>query len=622
MRISQKILLLIATILFSSAYLTASEYPLEDFYLKGNIEKIINGNDNPTNKKYKLEKYREEIKNTPIDFQIMYYKYLHNIYYKEYNRTKSMELADILIEIFEIKKDRKGIAEYSIKKAEDLMGYENGRAEFIIEEALKTAIDLNDDNLIIFANSNLASVKSAMGFHFEALDILNNAELFLTEKVNSEQKIELFSEIAFVYDTMKNFKKAKLYYIKVIDVYDNEKYPIDEGYIYALSNLADLAESDIEITEINESIEKIKKEIKDDYLIFYANQIYAKTNVKNKDALNIIDGVIHYFQKVGNKSEELISQKIKLDILSYQNKSKEIIELINKMNQVEVKKINHEKINELNIIKYKHLALAYKDLKDLKRAYENYVYYEEKYKESYSENFTKTIRDLKIFFNVIEKEEEVDKLRREAEGRKNKIIMDKVIIEDKERVIYGMYIILIIIILITLVIIFGYKKITRTSRVDDLTQVLNRMTITDLAKKMFDNENEPLSVTLMDIDFFKKINDHYGHNVGDEVLREVSRVMKEALGNNSYGGRYGGEEFLIVSKLNHNEACELAEVIRKKIQDIRINEYPEMRLSASFGVSCREKNCVYKSVEDLIKKSDERLYMAKGNGRNKVVCNS
>ncbi|PFP30792.1 hypothetical protein COJ96_02175 [Bacillus sp. AFS073361] len=152
---------------------------------------------------------------------------------------------------------------------------------------------------------------------------------------------------------------------------------------------------------------------------------------------------------------------------------------------------------------------------------------------------------------------------------------------------------------------------------DTLTKIPNRR----MLDKWLENEiqlsetnHSSFSVIYFDIDHFKKVNDKHGHEVGDEVLKEFAAIVKENVPNNSYLGRWGGEEFLIVAP-NHStkEATELAERLRDIIKD---HFFPEVgSITASFGVSTFTAN---DQPRTIIWRADVGLYEAKLSGRNSV----
>ena len=130
---------------------------------------------------------------------------------------------------------------------------------------------------------------------------------------------------------------------------------------------------------------------------------------------------------------------------------------------------------------------------------------------------------------------------------------------------------------------------------------------------------------MSDIDFFKKVNDTYGHAVGDCVLKNVAKTIKKELREEDIASRYGGEEFIfLLPHTNIEEARIVAERLRKaiekkkiNIEDYNIENTKEISVTISIGVS--EFNKADKMPEILYKKADEALYQAKDGGRNRVV---
>ena len=125
-----------------------------------------------------------------------------------------------------------------------------------------------------------------------------------------------------------------------------------------------------------------------------------------------------------------------------------------------------------------------------------------------------------------------------------------------------------------------------------------------------------ISILFIDLDNFKKVNDTYGHGIGDEVLKKVANILKESVRGTDIAARYGGEEFAI-SFLGADEenASIKAEEIRKVIEKTIFNDYPDLKISASIGVATID----HLSRTDLIKFADRAMYEAKNSGKNKVV---
>jgi diguanylate cyclase (GGDEF)-like protein len=125
-----------------------------------------------------------------------------------------------------------------------------------------------------------------------------------------------------------------------------------------------------------------------------------------------------------------------------------------------------------------------------------------------------------------------------------------------------------------------------------------------------------MSLILLDIDYFKKVNDVYGHNAGDKTLVQVSHTILKILRNVDVVCRWGGEEFLIIlptADIEH--AISIAEKLRKAIEDLCIDVVG--KITASFGVSQVREG---EEMQESIDRADKALYLAKDSGRNCVKC--
>lgn len=167
------------------------------------------------------------------------------------------------------------------------------------------------------------------------------------------------------------------------------------------------------------------------------------------------------------------------------------------------------------------------------------------------------------------------------------------------------------------------RNIHKISITDGLTNLYNRRAITKLLEQSLDENLKlacPVSIILLDVDLFKRINDQYGHAVGDKALQAVSATLQNILRKVDQLGRYGGEEFLIVlSQTELEQAVVIAERCRQAISDaILYDEQDEkLQVTASFGVSS-SAHCGYQ-IDKLVRQADKYLYQAKEQGRNQVV---
>lgn len=159
----------------------------------------------------------------------------------------------------------------------------------------------------------------------------------------------------------------------------------------------------------------------------------------------------------------------------------------------------------------------------------------------------------------------------------------------------------------------------RLSTVDGLTKVLNRHGI-ELFVESLKAAKLPTSVIVIDLDHFKRINDHRGHYDGDRVLQTVGEVLRNHTRNTDGLGRWGGEEFILVCPgASLSKAADLAEKLRVRIMQTNFIPDDPLAVTASFGVATSPGGG---SFEDAFKQADEALYLAKSRGRNCVVAAS
>lgn len=131
--------------------------------------------------------------------------------------------------------------------------------------------------------------------------------------------------------------------------------------------------------------------------------------------------------------------------------------------------------------------------------------------------------------------------------------------------------------------------------------------------------HSPLSILLLDIDFFKKINDNYGHLSGDHILKKVAQIFQENSETTDICCRYGGEEFVaILPNTNLSKAKKIAQSLRKKIeqQKFQVKGEKDVSLTISIGVTQYQENDLHKEI--FIGRCDQALYLAKNKGRNRV----
>lgn len=159
---------------------------------------------------------------------------------------------------------------------------------------------------------------------------------------------------------------------------------------------------------------------------------------------------------------------------------------------------------------------------------------------------------------------------------------------------------------------------------DSLTQVNNRRYFFNRSNIQLEysiRENKNFSVGMLDIDFFKKINDNYGHLIGDFILKEFAKDIKNSIRPYDLLARYGGEEFVVLLvDCNKTDATNIIERLRVKIEN-KLFEFDSAKINFTFscGISDFFENQQEQSIDNILKMADNRMYFAKKNGRNKII---
>ncbi|MBA7594547.1 MAG: diguanylate cyclase [Calditrichaeota bacterium] len=165
------------------------------------------------------------------------------------------------------------------------------------------------------------------------------------------------------------------------------------------------------------------------------------------------------------------------------------------------------------------------------------------------------------------------------------------------------------------------KELAHMAMYDALTDILSRRALLEQAeveRQRTKRYGRDLSLLMIDIDHFKKVNDTYGHLIGDIVLKEVAQTLKKQTRRSDFVGRYGGEEFLIIlPETSLNKALVLAEKLRKQVSELTIPVDGQVLKDITISIGATE----YEddpNIDEFINRSDKWLYAAKQNGRNQV----
>lgn len=168
------------------------------------------------------------------------------------------------------------------------------------------------------------------------------------------------------------------------------------------------------------------------------------------------------------------------------------------------------------------------------------------------------------------------------------------------------------------------RELARLSISDGLTGLYNHRHIQEVVHEEFERAKrtrEPLSVVMFDLDHFKRVNDTYGHQVGDRVLQEMARILRSTAREIDKLGRYGGEEFIaVLPDTGIDDAVTFAERVRERVErhPFDVGRGQPIHLTVSAGVATYPHPAVY-NPKTLIHRADQALYAAKNAGRNRVM---
>ncbi|TFW34666.1 bifunctional diguanylate cyclase/phosphodiesterase [Massilia horti] len=193
----------------------------------------------------------------------------------------------------------------------------------------------------------------------------------------------------------------------------------------------------------------------------------------------------------------------------------------------------------------------------------------------------------------------------------------------------GLYVVVVV-----FVLLFELTKTQGFIKLEQALKIINELAIRDELTgshnrrhliKLIENEKERTArlgslfcLCLLDIDYFKRINDTYGHSAGDTVLREFAATVQRQIRESDSFGRYGGEEFLLMlPETSIDEARALAERVRTQISKLAFSSLPDLSVTVSIGIAEFRTN---ESIAQTVGRADEALYLAKSNGRDQVVC--
>lgn len=453
---------------------------------------------------------------------------------------------------------------------------------------------LNLIGVVYFYN---AMYEPALENFLRALHLLEETEEYLTMS-------RIFNNMGEVYKEVGNLQEALICYNKSLNL--SEKYNYTTNIAVILENMGEIY---FLKKEYAYSIECYKKSYD---ILIKQNDITALSEVENSI------GKIHFIQKEYHEARECYNSALaKLEGIENKFFSIEVL-----MNLAELEMLEAEDLflfylrkaikygEEINARKklseiYKITTEFYERKGDFRLSLQFYKKYHLMEQEIETTVISHKLEIIKIELSKSFSGEEAEKITRLNKQLEKDIGSQNLLLHKMEK---------------------ANKNLIVEVTSDELTNIPNRRGVKIYISKVWkESEIRPINLALLmiDIDYFKRYNDYYGHLEGDNCLKKVASCLKSVFGN-KYGilGRFGGEEFVCFIKgLDYKDVLERSELLRSSIEKLDINyiwnkgSYPvTISIGGVFGCSSE-----FKSSQDMYLIADEELYKAKNEGRNKVI---
>ena len=453
--------------------------------------------------------------------------------------------------------------------------------------------------LVVSKNETLNNMFSMLASRKQLKD--KNLEVLIYDENKSYKNIQAVyvdSSFSEVYEKLFfEFEKQNALFIS--DEYKNQK----QVMINLLKNEAKI---NFEINKAN--ILNRSLEISPNLILLGGTQIdVAKLYKSSQDELKEQkETILSLNQRIKEKNSELIS---KIDSIEEQ---KSVIQTqVKNIEKYEDKIYNQGKLLEEQT---KQLNEIYRNIEAEKQKLSNAIL-DVKNKEDVVKSLVELQKQKQEEFEKTKKDLEL--LNFQIEDQKNKLLLKETIISEQKNAMFILAILFIIILVLGINGIRQNRLLRDLSQTDTLSGLYNRRFMNKKLEEeisKYKRYRTPFSILLVDIDHFKKINDNYGHDKGDFVIKTISSLIRRNIRSSDICSRWGGEEFLILaSNSDLKSALKLSENLKELIEKSQFET--KYSITISIGVSTFDENL---SQEELLKLADNALYKAKKNGRNRV----
>lgn len=503
------------------------------------------------------------------------------------------------------------------------------RTEGKIQEAKRTADALYRDVRESWPDNKLSDIvleraylNSYLYRYQEAFELMELALAHAYESDDPFQLVETYNVFSILYGALNDYPSSIDYLKKSIEIMEANPKFTQNTYLYV--NLADSYRAAEDFEQANAYLDKsfqIAKDTGDISLKAYAHQVKGRLFVDQKNfeaALNHILTSQELHKEVG---EELFSFEIHTELA---NIFLELGQLDKASQHLVIAKEYAQQLGsqDTHYINRLESQLAFKR-GNFEQAYEQLNESYTQYRKQFNDNLT-------YVSNLSREQLDQERLVFENKLLEQENKLNAQYVKESKKYSYILWVLILLLLLvvgIALWIMLRYRSVARTNHrmayTDNLTKLPNRRHVfrtLELQHRSSGQTRKPYSVILFDIDFFKSINDRFGHNVGDKVIQATRNICESVLRDSDTVGRIGGEEFLILlPDTGIKEAYGIAERLREYFESYNFDDLaPGLKVTSSFGVT--EYMPDDETLDLVINRADRLLYKAKNEGRNQVMA--
>lgn len=489
-------------------------------------------------------------------------------------------------------------------------------AKKVFETVIPIVETLDNPPLLGQAHGKFGLSSYYNGEHERALKHLQQAFELISEN-DRTQAATILANIALVYDATGEHDTALDYFFKSLEFIDPKRFELDAsityyniGYVSIKAKKYTQAEEylnrSLEIAERNNIVQGVAFAKSQLGVLELERKAFEKAENYLKQSLEMARSM---------KNERLVDMSMfhLMQVASGLQQTEKVASLIEGL------LARHgDKDDKQKVIILKHAADYYATQQDYDKSIDYYQKVITVLDEALKSNRMKEMAQAQQDFDKKLQAQELEILK-----QRNELQALSIEKERNQKAIFILAALVLLTSLVSAIIFLKREKVNKSkyenlAMTDELTGVANRRHILNLAEhhlELFYRHPQPIMYALIDLDYFKRINDNYGHDVGDQVLIEFACALKQALREQDLIGRFGGEEWLVVlHQIEEKDLDNVFKRIRKHCANITVPGLDEV-ITVSMGATLAHLED--ESLETIIKRADEALYDAKHQGRNR-----